>query len=344
MGTHRESHRKLVELVGALGPGPWDRDQLRAQGWSDGQLERALARGDIARVRRGLYVVTDAENVAQQLAIPYDSYRARLAGFARSLPVTAAFSHGSAAHVLGLWDPLPRSPLVHVTEPQQSGRTDGVLRVHGASLPPAHVAVVDGLRCTSVPRTAVDLARGGDLPSALVVMDSAMRLLLARRVPDLTRRLRSGSVEREAVDDVRAQLRAAGEFVRGWPGGRTVAAAVAAADPRSESPFESWSRGWMLAVGLPVPALNLIVRGKSGRTYVGDFVWVEERVIGEADGVGKYGRSGPEIRSALRAERERQADLEADGWCVVRWVTGDQGAQIVARVSRALYIGQRSPA
>lgn len=344
MGTHRESHQKLADLVEALGPGPWDREQLRSHGWSDGRLDRAVARGDIVRIRRGLYGVTDPERVAQQLAIPYDSHRARLAGFARSLSGTAAFSHGSAARKLGLWDPFPRSALVHATEPGRSGRTDGVLRVHGAALPAEHVAEVDGLRCTTVPRTAVDLARGSDLPAALVVMDSAMRLLLARRIPDLTRRLRSDSVGRDAVEEARASLRAAGEFVRGWPGGRTVAAAVDAADPRSESPFESWSRGWMLAVGLPAPELNVVVRGRSGRVYVGDFVWGEERVIGEADGVGKYGRTGPEIRSALRAERERQSDLEADGWRVVRWVTGDPGAQIVARVSRALYLDAPSPA
>ena len=52
MGTHRESHRKLAALLESAGPGPWDREQLRSQGWSDGQLERALARGDIVRVRR----------------------------------------------------------------------------------------------------------------------------------------------------------------------------------------------------------------------------------------------------------------------------------------------------
>lgn len=344
MGTHRESHQKIAVLVAALGPGPWDRDQLRSHGWSDGQVERAVARGDVLRVRRGLYVVRDPEGVAQQLAIPYDSYRARLAGFARSLSETSAFSHSSAAHLLDMWDPFPRSPLVHVTEAGRSGRTDGVLRVHGASLPHDHVTVVEGLRCTTAPRTAVDLAGGGDLPAALVVMDSAMRILVGRRIPDLTRRLRAGSVDRSAIEAARDELRDAGEFVRLWPGGRTVAAAISAADARSESPFESWSRGWMLAVGLPAPELNQVVHGRSGRSYVGDFVWAEERVIGEADGVGKYGRTGTEIRAALRAERERQSDLEADGWRVVRWVTGDRGAQIVARVSRALYLDARSPA
>ena len=76
------------------------------------------------------------------------------------------------------------------------------------------------------------------------------------------------------------------------------------------------------------------------------FIWIEHGVIGEADGVAKYGTSSPEIRAALRAERDRQADLEQAGWRVVRWVTGDTGATVVARLGRALYLAPRrtSPA
>ncbi len=80
------------------------------------------------------------------------------------------------------------------------------------------------------------------------------------------------------------------------------------------------------------------VFGGSGRTYYGDFVWRRHRLIGEADGVGKYGDTAAAIRQALRAERARQADLEAGGWRVVRWVTGDPGRSVVARVGRALYL------
>ena len=100
----------------------------------------------------------------------------------------------------------------------------------------------------------------------------------------------------------------------------------------------------MIAVGLPRPELNVPAFGASGRRYFGDFVWREHGAIGEADGVGKYGATGREIRAALSGERERQTDLEEAGWRVVRWVTGDPGAEIVARVSRTLYLGPRRPA
>jgi hypothetical protein len=132
--------------------------------------------------------------------------------------------------------------------------------------------------------------------------------------------------------------------MRRWAGARTVFAGIAHADPASASPLESWSRGWMIAVGLPSPELNAPVFGASGRRYYGDFVWRERGLIGEADGVAKYGATSAEIRAALRGERERQADLEAAGWRVVRWVTGDPGAQLVARVSRALYLEPHRPA
>jgi hypothetical protein len=139
-------------------------------------------------------------------------------------------------------------------------------------------------------------------------------------------------------------LSAAADPMRGWSGARTLQAGIRHADPASASPFESWSRGWMVAVGLPSPELNVRVLGAAGRRYFGDFVWREHGVIGEADGVAKYGATSAEIRAALRGERERQADLEAAGWRVVRWVTGDPGARLVARISRALYLEPRFPA
>jgi hypothetical protein len=263
---------------------------------------------------------------------------------AHSLDRAAAFSHDSAAHAHGQWNPNPPSPLLHATIPGQSDRQDAGRLVHGTALPEESVTVVDGLRVTTIARTAADLARSGDLPAALVAMDSALRLELGRQVPDLESRLRRGTLPRAAVDEARSLLLAAAAAMRGWPGARTVFAGVAHADPASASPFESWSRGWMLAVGLPSPELNVPVLGASGRRYFGDFVWREHGLIGEADGVAKYGATGTEIRAALRGERERQADLEAAGWRVVRWVTGDPGAQVVARVSRALYLEPHFPA
>jgi hypothetical protein len=171
----------------------------------------------------------------------------------------------------------------------------------------------------------------------LVAVDGALRARVAALVPNATWALREGQVPEHVLVAARDELDEAFGVVWSWPGSRVVRQAIDLAEPASESPFESWSRGWMVAVGLPQPSVNVEIRGASGRRYYGDFVWPTRRVIGEADGVGKYG-SGQDMRSSLGAERRRQDDLEAAGWRVVRWVSGEPGRVVVARLARALYL------
>ena len=90
--------------------------------------------------------------------------------------------------------------------------------MHGITLPEEFVTVVDGVRVTTVARTAADMARGGGLPAALVLMDGALRLLLARRISDLERRLRSGAVPASVVESVRSMLSEAADPMLGWAG------------------------------------------------------------------------------------------------------------------------------
>jgi hypothetical protein len=66
---------------------------------------------------------------------------------------------------------------------RRSERLDAGLKVHSSRLPDEHIVRRDGLRVTTVARTAVDLALGGDLPSALVAADSALRHLVLDVVP-----------------------------------------------------------------------------------------------------------------------------------------------------------------
>ncbi|MBI1378871.1 MAG: hypothetical protein GC157_15545 [Frankiales bacterium] len=336
MAAHRSTRARVDALHSSLGPGPWSRDELLATGWSPGRIARAVEHGLLVRERRGVYAA--APDSGRQLVLGDDLHAARLRATARRLAPSAAFSHTSAARLLGLWTPDVHDDRIHVTIPGQAEREDAGLRVHASALPASSVVVVDGVRVTDVARTAVDLARPGDLPHALVAVDGALRELLRPAYPDLDRELRGRRVPSAAIEQARARLAAVVEPMVGWPGVRTARAAVEAADPASASPFESWSRGWILAVRMPVPELNLPIVGASGAPYVGDFVWEERRVVGEADGVAKYGSTSAQIRAAMRAERARQADLEAAGWRVVRWVAGETGATIIARLGRALYL------
>jgi hypothetical protein len=335
MGHYGITEHRIAELVHGLGAGPWRREQILALGWSPKQLERAVFGGGLVRLRRGLYAVPS-------IGLGPDAYRtelSRVRGIMASLSADAVLSHDSAARLHGMWTPGLRGPLVHVTVPGQAEREDAALRVHASRLPAQFVTTVKGLRVTTVARTAVDLARGRDLPQALVAIDGAWRTSVAAQLPDSSTRLRERTVPDAVLAPFGAELLDAFAVVWSWPGSRVVRTAIDLAEPASESAYESWSRGWMEVVGLPRPVVNAEVYGRSGRRYFGDFVWRSRRVIGEADGVGKYGETPDAMRARLRAERERQDDLEAAGWSFVRWVTGEPARVVMARVARTLYLG-----
>jgi hypothetical protein len=249
---------------------------------------------------------------------------------------SAVVSHATAAELHGQWVPWQRDDLVHVTVPGAPERTHARLRVHGSRLSREFVTTLHGVRVTTPARTAVDLARGRSLPHALVALDGAARHLVAMRHPDSERALRLETVPEGVLLAVEDELRAAYSEVWSWPGTRVIRQGLDLLDPRSESPFESWSRGCLL--GSPVPHFEITgpVRGASGRLYFGDFVWRRERLIGEADGVAKYGLSAAEQRRTLREQRLREDDLRAAGWRIRRWVTGESPATITSRLLTAL--------
>jgi len=87
---------------------------------------------------------------------------------------------------------------------------------------------------------------------------------------------------------------------------------------------------------LPRPEVAFPVQGASGRWYYADFAWPDRGILGEADGLAKYGQDPDVVRHRLRAERARQRDLEAAGWTVVRWDSAEHPRSVVARLRAAL--------
>ncbi len=68
-----------------------------------------------------------------------------------------AISHGSAAALLGLTERIPT--LIHVIDPRQRGRGIHGIRWHRVPAPrPDEITARDGIPCTTVSRTLVDLA------------------------------------------------------------------------------------------------------------------------------------------------------------------------------------------
>lgn len=88
----------------------------------------------------------------------------------------------------------------------------------------------------------------------------------------------------------------------------------------SASAMETRSRLMVVRAGLPEPALNQHVFSRSGDGLgCGDLVWLEQRVVGEFQGVEFHSRPKDQARDA----RRRQG-MEADGdWTVVEIVAAD---------------------
>jgi hypothetical protein len=325
MAVYRPVRDRLDRLPALLGPPPWRCADVVAAGWSWTQVHRAVAAGGLVRVSHGL--------VAPSNDVPLADLVRELLAPLRS---TATASHATAGELHEQWVPRRLDALVHATVAGAPERTQGLLRIHGSRLSRQYVTELDGVQVTTPARTALDLGRGRRLPDALVALDGAARRLVAARLPHSERALRLGTVPADILAAVEAELREAYAEVWSWPGTRVLRQGLDLLDPRSESPFESWSRGCLLASGVPPFEVNGPVRGASGRLYYGDFVWRCARLIGEADGMAKYGGSAVDQRRRLQAQRQREDDLMADGWRITRWVTGESPRTLTSRVHLAL--------
>lgn len=121
----------------------------------------------------------------------------------------------------------------------------------------------------------------------------------------------------------------------GWPGIQRATRVVDLADPNCESALESISRVAMHTEGLPAPRTQVVISDANGPFARVDFLWDDERVIGEADGLAKYEPDGRRsVRDIVRAEKRREERLADAGYEVVRW--GWEDAQTPARLAQRL--------
>ena len=289
------------------------RDLLR-RGVSDDDLRRTLRAGEIHPLRPGAYLNAndprwrDAEE--RHGALTEATYVQLAPG--------AVLSHVSAVvrHGLPVWG----TPLgtVHVTRDRGSGGRGGRrLRLHAAPLAPDDVVVVDGLPTTSVARTVIDMARTAPFETAVAIADAALHAKLV-----------------DGDEITTAVLLACGR--RGAGRARSVAAF---ADARADGPGESRSRVRMDRLGVARPVLqHRVVDARSEHIGTVDFWWPRAGVVGEFDGIEKYGRSlrpGEKLGDAVLREKRREDALRAQPGIrtVVRW-TWDEIAEFSAVATR----------
>ncbi|MER7796844.1 hypothetical protein [Microbacterium sp. NPDC096154] len=231
----------------------------------------------------------------------------------------AVLSHDSAAVIWGL--PLYRhTPTrVHVsTPPGHLGASSAVVLRHRVELPPEDITIRDGLRVTSLARTAVDVARSLPTEAALSCLDAAMA---------------TACVERHEMDPERAELwrqdlRARVAATPGVRGARRARAAIEFMDGRAQLPGESISRLHLHRLGFAPPRLQVRMTGPKGAWIWIDFGLDDVRWWGEFDGKGKYSdeamRAGRTVEEVMYDEKRREDWIRGrTSYGVARWGSED---------------------
>ncbi|MQY30325.1 type IV toxin-antitoxin system AbiEi family antitoxin domain-containing protein [Nocardia aurantia] len=273
------------------------RDALAA-GLSDTDLHRLCRHGLWHRLRPGHYLAVPPTAVS-----PAQRHRLLIRATVVTTSDSAVVSHVSAAvlHGLPVW--RLRLDRVHLTRNRRNGGRRGAhLLVHSALLEPEEITVVDGIRCTTVARTLVDLARTEPFEQSVVCGDGA---------------LRGGGTSRARLHDQLHRL-------DNRPGHRNAAAVVRFLDRRSESIGASRSRVALRQAGFPAPELQArILSPAAGFVARADFLFPKMGVVGEFDGDPPGYATGGSPVGATAAARQREARLRALGWSVARWTWDD---------------------
>ena len=308
-------NEELARTAASQG-GVFTRRQALAAGLTAAQI-RVLTADEWLVLRRGVY----ADPAGATALSPEAHHVLDAAAFALASRLGPVASHGTAAlvHGLPLLGPLPEVP--QLTRPARSSsdtsRTPGL---HVAALLPADRTSVGGVPVTTLARTAVDVARSEPARNGLVVADA----VLHRMVPH-------------------EELLAVAQAHRSWPGGPQAVRVAAFADGRAETPLETLTRLAYCSERLPAPQSQVEVRRDGRFVALVDFLFRDQRTVGEADGMGKYDEPG-----SLRAEKRREEDLRRCGLEVVRntwdevWhATGR--AELAQRVREAFGYAQGRP-
>lgn len=201
---------------------------------------------------------------------------------------SAARLHGIP--VLGWNEPVTLA-LPGMSRPPRGQWPEGVDYLK-AALFPEHVTEHHGVRVTRIIRTAVDLARYHGVIDGIVAFDHVLAM------PGMTR--------------ARAE-RAIGQLGR-MHGLKAARRALELADPRAESPIESWARAQILTAELPeVTSVELQVAVLGGRYRVD--ILVNGCQVVETDGELKYDgvSTGVAPEEQMRRDRERDRTLTNAG-------------------------------
>ena len=248
----------------------------------DPVARRAAARGELIRLRRGVYV----DMAYWRTLSPDQRYRTVCRGYALARDGSPVLSHHSAAAMHGL--PMVGSwpSEIHVvTNRSSGGRSKASVVTHAVGIDSHDVVMVDGVLITGIERTVIDMSATLPDHAAVAMVDAAIHVDRFRAVEPMT--------TRAALIDTWQRLLPFRGSVRSD-------SLVRFADERAGSVAESTSRVTMALIGAPAPILQQQF-SIDGRIVETDFFWRDCGTIGEADGYGKYLR--PELRAGRTVEQ-----------------------------------------
>lgn len=277
-------------LAASLGIQPAPIPLLRAR--SIPHPERAMQRGELIRVRRGVY----APAMLWRALAPWERYLARVHAVAQMYP-GAVLSHESASVLWG--GPVFGDPqTVHVlVGPHDTSRWGGGVRAHRSTADRILVEA-EGVVLTSIADTAVDLARHRHPAAALASADHALRIDELLSADSLL-----------GVNEARASSR----------GRRRARWALSRATHLAETTLESVSRAVIEWLGFPAPTLQAMFRASNGHGDRADFFWPDADLVGEADGDLKYdGRFG-DPTDVLRRQSQRDHRMREHVRAIAHW-------------------------
>lgn len=248
-----------------------------------GRPARRPRPGEPARTRiaHGLYLIDTLPDALDRRCVALSSV----------LPIDAAFSHWTAAALLGV--PTRDCRSIHVVlSPRRVLPQRAELVVHGRRLLPGDLDEVAGIRVTSGSRLYVDLAEYLSPPELVAVGDAVLRLELTSAAA-LAERVASAAGRRGV-------MRARNCLDR--------------LDASAQSAPESVVRYWLTSQDLPPPTGQLAVRNAAGRVVAhADLGYGEWRILVEYE--GRQHGAGEQFGRDI----ERYSRMAADGWLVIRF-------------------------
>lgn len=283
--------RPELQAQSASQGGVFLRRQALEHGYSKREIEWLLRSREWVRVRWGAY----AERTLVEALDEAGRYGLLVRATMLVLDDPAVATHNSASvlHRLPLWG--TDLSCVHVTRPGiHCGRKQAGVNHHEASLHDEDQVRVDGIPCSSLRRTAVDVAREYGFQPGVVAADAALR---------------------RGADQV-GMLRLA-ESMRDWPGSAKTLQAVRFANPGAESPGESLARIFLVEIGFPCPETQVVITSGHFVARV-DMLIRGLNWIFEFDGRMKYRRTrddcDPVVDDAdiVWAEKKREDILRDD--------------------------------